>query len=76
MKKSKIAAAAVMGALASTIALAQPASAGGDPRYYLESSWTEEGDCQINGYLGQQDRRWSAYYCSASHWSWDLYIKP
>ncbi|MGA6165039.1 hypothetical protein [Amycolatopsis magusensis] len=76
MKKSKIAAAAVMGALASIVALAQPASAGVDPRYYYESSWPEEGDCQINGYFGQQDRRWSDYYCSASHWSWDLYIKP
>ncbi|MFI9450224.1 hypothetical protein [Amycolatopsis sp. NPDC052450] len=76
MKKKIAATAAVVGALASMIAFAQPASAGVDPRYYYESSWSTEGDCRINGYFGRQDGRWSAYFCSASAWSWDLYIKP
>jgi hypothetical protein len=74
--KKKIAAAAVMGALASTIAFAQPASAGVDPRYYYQSTWGTKDECQLNGYSGQQNGRWSAYFCSASAWSWDLYIKP
>ncbi|MDQ7807865.1 hypothetical protein Q5425_29365 [Amycolatopsis sp. A133] len=74
--KKKIAAAAVMGALASTIAFAQPASAGVDPRYYYQSTWATQDECQLNGYSGQQNGRWSAYFCSASAWSWDLYIKP
>ncbi|MGY6652763.1 hypothetical protein ACXIZN_11390 [Amycolatopsis sp. TRM77291] len=75
MKKKIAATAAVLGALASTIAFAQPAGAGVDPRYYYESSWSTEGDCRINGHSGQQSGRWSAYFCSASTWTWDLYIK-
>ncbi|AUI59619.1 hypothetical protein [Amycolatopsis sp. BJA-103] len=75
MKKKIAAAAAVMGALASTIAFAQPASAGVDPRYYRESSWSTEGDCKISGHSGKQEGRWSDYFCSASTYSWDLYVK-
>ncbi|WP_181772805.1 hypothetical protein [Amycolatopsis pittospori] len=75
MKKKIAAAAAVMGALASTIAFAQPASAGVDPRYYPESSWSTEGDCLLAGHSGKEARRWSAYFCDPQNFSWVLYIK-
>ncbi|WP_370947399.1 hypothetical protein AB5J62_07525 [Amycolatopsis sp. cg5] len=75
--KKKIAAAAVLGALASTIAVAQPASAGIDPRYYYESSHPTPEDCTITGRWGQQNGLWSKFFCTSEYnpYGWDLYIK-
>ena len=73
--KKKIAAAAVLGALASSIAFAPSASAGDNQKYYYESSHSSPGDCSIVGNWGRQNELWSKYFCSTETWGWDLYIQ-
>lgn len=71
----KIAAAAVLGALASSVVLAQPASAGDDVRYNYESTHPTAGDCTVVGNWGKQNELWRKYFCASGTWGWDLFIQ-
>ncbi|MFD8499747.1 hypothetical protein [Amycolatopsis sp. NPDC059657] len=76
--KKKIAAAAVLGALASTIAVAQPAFAGDDWRLKYQWSYpvSRGWECYSDGQWYVETGGFKAYECRTTEWSVDLWAVP